>query len=342
MKKLATIVLSLGLLASTASAAPILEYNVTDIGGGLYAYEFILNGNDGLELSFGTTDLTFTGQIHQMAAFGGFVPVHDESNANGYHVNPPAAYNKNLDTWMYDGWAAIAGGVTDVGGWNGVGSPVILSVGSGTDTYYQQKSLIHLVASSDVTWSGIIARDGDPYHTSGLATPDIGPVDGDSQDNPVNPNPEQGPRGEWVFDDVTVPVADGGTWFDPPIADAYIYETTDGSKFIGVMLPGNTGPNAVPDSDGLFMVDDGFNPPVEVAAGTLHPLGDGGAGVESFIVSGIDPTVNGDDPLAFPTFLQFDQTEVSFTQTGIPEPATMGLILFGAMGLLARRRRNRN
>ena len=60
--------------------------------------------------------------------------------------------------------------------------------------------------------------------------------------------------------------------------------------------------------------------------------------------SGINPLVDGVDPLAFPAFLEFDQTTVSFTMTPIvliPEPGASLLASLGlsALGIYRRRRR---
>jgi hypothetical protein len=56
-----------------------------------------------------------------------------------------------------------------------------------------------------------------------------------------------------------------------------------------------------------------------ISEGGSHTFGDG---IQAFSVTGINLLVDSSDPLAFPTFLLFDQTTVSFTMTPIPEPSS--------------------
>ncbi|MDP6634196.1 MAG: PEP-CTERM sorting domain-containing protein [Phycisphaerae bacterium] len=162
--------------------------------------------------------------------------------------------------------------------------------------------------------------------TSGMFVASITGGGPGSLDNPVVPdNIVPGLRGEWVFDNVS----GEGQWFDPPTAEGYLYETNGLSNFTQVILPGTVG-----DADGLFTIIDSVNGTVTVPAGALHAFP---TAVDRFTVLGIDPGVDGGDPLAFPTFLAFDQTTVSFTQTPIPEPATVLLLAFGGVAVLKRR-----
>jgi hypothetical protein len=61
--------------------------------------------------------------------------------------------------------------------------------------------------------------------------------------------------------------------------------------------------------------------------------------VQSFTVSDIYLPVDGDNPLAFPTFLSFDQLQVTFTQTPVPEPSTLALLSMGAIGVVVASRK---
>lgn len=151
-----------------------------------------------------------------------------------------------------------------------------------------------------------------------------------TQFDPIRPdNQAPGPDGAWTFDGVS----GDGQWFDPPMADSYIYETDGASNFTQVGLPTGLG-----DADGLYLVSDSVNGSVIVPAGVIHTFP---TSVSLFTVTGIDPLVDGDDPLAFPTFLAFDQTTVTFTQTPIPEPATLSLLGLGGLAVLKRRRPKR-
>jgi hypothetical protein len=163
---------------------PTLDYTAVEIdpvtgapsaGTGLFRYKFTLYGHDGVDASFATTSLTFSGNIQQPIFNWNNVdyPAHDEATADLFH-NPPA-YNKHLDTWRYSGWTSIAPGdsnlppanVFDPGPQDG--DDVIVSAGSGTDVFYEQKDVVQIVALGDVTWSGQFARRQTTYNTSGTA-----------------------------------------------------------------------------------------------------------------------------------------------------------------------------
>jgi|GEM_PF-2089939 len=352
MKKLVTtITLAIALLGVSANAAPELNYTPEDLGGGMFKYTFNLDGNDGLEKSLATENLVFSGkggaQIQQIAAFGGFVPVNDKTTAETYHVNPGALYDMELDTWLYDGWSGISPDNTNVGA--ATGDDVVLSVGSGTQTYYTEKLLIQIVADGNIDWTGKISRDGVKYDTSG-STVGAGPGPGASQGNPHMP--EAG--NTHIVDDPRVPGGtttrfgfhgdfQGGAWFDPPLVPAFEYELTSGHNFTALALPvdiaGNTTGNVyevrIPNFSYFMDADDGPKTFAEM-------FGAAGAGIQKFWVKGIDVPVDSADPVAFPTFLQFDNVAgdpVTFSMTGVPEPTTMGLMLFGAIGMFARKRR---
>ncbi|MEM1446181.1 MAG: hypothetical protein AAGF84_09015 [Planctomycetota bacterium] len=134
-------------------------------------------------------------------------------------------------------------------------------------------------------------------------------------------------EGSWVFDNV----AGGGKWFDPPLTDGYVYETTDGvSNFVEVELPTGIG-----DADNQFLLEAAGIGAVLLSGGDRYAFP---TPVDTFTVTGINPLVDGGDPLAFPTFLVFDQLTVSFTQTPIPEPAAVTLFIIFA-GMMKRSNR---
>ena len=149
---------------------------------------------------------------------------------------------------------------------------------------------------------------------------------GDGEDNPILPdNPVPDQNGAWVFDSAP----GSGCWFDPPMADGFFYETDGNSNFVSLQLPAS-----VPDNDGQYEI-------VSVHGSIILPVGSThtfSSPVLSFTIWGIDPPVDGTDPLAFPTYLVFDQQTVSFTMTPVPEPGALILLGLGAVALIRRRR----
>ncbi|MBL8851602.1 MAG: PEP-CTERM sorting domain-containing protein [Planctomycetaceae bacterium] len=131
-----------------------------------------------------------------------------------------------------------------------------------------------------------------------------------------------------------------GGYFDPIAADRYDFQMLDGSLFTSI------------DELPSFLVN-----PVTVLSGTTV-LGQYGAGesvdfsalggVSSFSILGINPTVNGDDPLAFPIKLSFNNAIADFSMTPIssgvqpvPEPSSLALLSIGGLIGTMRLRRLR-
>ena len=81
---------------------------------------------------------------------------------------------------------------------------------------------------------------------------------------------------------------------------------------------------------------DGVNPD-QIVDVTVDPFYTFPTPVTSFSITGIDPEVDGGDPNAFPTFLQFDTTG-TFTMAPIPEPSSWLLAALAGLGLLGVRR----
>jgi hypothetical protein len=154
---------------------------------------------------------------------------------------------------------------------------------------------------------------------------------GSSQDEPILPTviPNGGP---WIFG----AVPGSGGWFDPPLAVGYTYQTDGLSNFVQVGLP-----VGIAGQDSLYTISDGVNPDVviDVSVNQFYTFP---SPVSSFIVTGIDPPyVDGGDPQAFPTYLNFDQSLVNFTMTpiAVPEPVAGTLLCAGLITLWMGRRR---
>jgi hypothetical protein len=143
------------------------------------------------------------------------------------------------------------------------------------------------------------------------------------QAHPCLPGTDSPP---WQFEGVN----GDGQWFDPTPASGYLYETDGASNFLQVGLP----LGLEPAGDGQYQIISALGS-ATVAEGTFYSFP---SPVTSFSILEIDPPVDGDDPLAFPVFLQFDASRVSFTITPIPEPNALLLI---GLGLLVVGRRNR-
>jgi len=111
-----------------------------------------------------------------------------------------------------------------------------------------------------------------------------------------------------------------GHWFDPPSASGFLFQTDGNSNFVEIGLPPLS---SVPDGDGQYLVSADIGQVVVSAGSSFIVPGP----VDSFTITGIDPLVDGGDPLAFPTWLVFDQSTVNFTMTPIGVPKQTGPLL---------------
>ena len=146
---------------------------------------------------------------------------------------------------------------------------------------------------------------------------------GGNPDNPILPT-SGGSGAPFGFDNVS----GDGNWFDPPLVGGYEYATDGNSNFTRVGLPPLVN---IPDADGQYLVSSVHGDQI-VLAGNNYVFP---SPVDFFTITGIDPFVDGGDPLAFPTYLALDQTTASFTMTPIPEPSSFALGAFGLIGLVA-------
>lgn len=166
---------------------------------------------------------------------------------------------------------------------------------------------------------------------------DGNPTLGQTESNPFIPDAHlpswEGGESEFIF--VEVP---SGAWFDPPTAYGFEYTMTSDSLFtqilgfptgfadaftvsVGGVVLGQFGPGDVVDFEALY-----------------------GSAVASFTITGIDPLVDPDDPLAFPLQLAFDNPTASFSMTplnAVPEPEEWGTLLVGMLGMVMLLRRRR-
>ena len=160
-----------------------------------------------------------------------------------------------------------------------------------------------------------------------LWSPDVG----STPSNPILPG-SGGAGTPFGFDNAP----GGGHWFDPPLAGGYEYTTDGASNFTEVGLPSLI---HVADADAQYLITSILGSEI-VAAGSNLIFA---SPVDSFTVTGISPLVDGGDPLAFPTFLDFDQPTVNFTMTPlaavIPLPIALpaGLAMMTAIGMRRRR-----
>jgi PEP-CTERM motif-containing protein len=125
-------------------------------------------------------------------------------------------------------------------------------------------------------------------------------------------------------------------WFDPPLADGFQYDLIGGGDFLEV--------DGVPGFLGLDVKVNGL-----IVDANLNP-GDSyffDPGVTSFSLLGIAPPVDGGDPTAFPTFLDFSGSPTELRMTpivvaaGVPEPGTLTLFGVALLALGAMRRREK-
>jgi hypothetical protein len=135
----------------------------------------------------------------------------------------------------------------------------------------------------------------------------------------------------------------GGCWFDPPVAEGFVYETDGSSRFTEIAdFPSGFDQEFEVWAGGSFVGTFGPGESVDFS-------GQPGGGVVKFTVRGIDPGVDPSDDLAFPLKLVLDTAPASFTMRslapvkipalGAGPRALLGLALLGAAAAALRSRR---
>ncbi len=151
---------------------------------------------------------------------------------------------------------------------------------------------------------------------------------GSSQGSPLPPT--GGGGGTWIFNNVP-----SGLFFDPPFANGFEYTGTSGTTFTQITTPtGFASPFTILYGPGFA------NSTGPVNGGATVDFTALGGAVDAFRVTGIDPTVDAANALAFPLQIFFSNSTGSFTQTpleAVPEPGTWGLAAATLLGLAGLR-----
>jgi hypothetical protein len=160
--------------------APVITVQATNLGGGLVAYDIGLDDpNIEPDSPFGVApggvyqvDMTFTGNINQLLAFPGSlkIGVNTDTDAKNWSIVPGSGYDMNLDTWVYSNqFTSYLDPVNHqpLTGFafqaiEGPGSFHIVlnsgAVSTGGELKLDTVTLLHIVASGPIEYSGDIAR----------------------------------------------------------------------------------------------------------------------------------------------------------------------------------------
>jgi hypothetical protein len=141
---------------------------------------------------------------------------------------------------------------------------------------------------------------------------DVGPI-GSGQAAPLPPTVME--EGEYEFVGAT-----SGAWVDPPLTDGYRYTMTGGSLFTHIL----DFPTGFDDSFRVYVGDDllGTFGPGQSVDFTTFP----GGGVSEFLVRGINPLVDVEDPAGFPLRLAYNTPTANFVMTADPTPTSTGAV----------------
>ena len=202
--------LAVAVFASRAGADPLWVYTWTDLGGGLYGFQFTIDCNDGL-LEPVWCEMTYTGGLQNTKAFGA-IDVDYEPVADTYDPLDPN-YHKVLDSWINEEFSHAIQGQA-----GGTPTDNYFYIDSGTEAgvYYEVVDHAYIVATGAVFYSGRIGRHGVWYPISGWPFPPY--LDADA-DGPYQIRP-----GEQITLDGS------GSCGDQPI-DSWLWDLDDDGDF---------------------------------------------------------------------------------------------------------------
>jgi hypothetical protein len=258
-------------------------------------------------------------------------------------VGVPDCGNFDME-FNYDGVAWETGSFSSSGGVNGLGgfsARVGYTNGTPANTYELPGSAVNgalLDGGPNALISGSFNSSVAGRYVFQVRNNTVG-APGSSPALPVLPSqviadPSVPGGFRYVFNNVQ-----SGNWFDPPGTYGFDYLGLSGTLFSSAILPTGFSPFTIQYGAGFANTLGTFNGGTIIDFVSLL-----GSGIGAFRVTGINPTVNSDNPNAFPTFLNFVGTSGSFEMTplfnDVPEPSAL-LLTITPLAWVAWRRRNR-
>ena len=163
------------------AAGAVLSVVPTDLGGGLTAFDIYIDDPDNVNLSYFVTNFQFNGPINQVK-FNGTLDVNDQALANT--LNGQGGYSKTTDSYFFTPWTNNLAGTGIVQ----TGTSYQITAGTGGGSQYDFIQLAHIVASANVTYSGLIAHNAVQVSVSGTLSVNAPPSAGISGPSSVARN----------------------------------------------------------------------------------------------------------------------------------------------------------
>ena len=153
------------------AAGAVVSVVPTDLGGGLTAFDIYIDDPDNVNLSYFVTNFQFNGPINQVQ-FNGVLDVND--NALATTLDGLGGYSKITDSYFFTPWTNnLAGtGIVQTGG------SYQITAGTGGGSQYDFIQLARIVASGNVTYSGLIAHNSVQVSVSGTLSVNAPPTAG--------------------------------------------------------------------------------------------------------------------------------------------------------------------